>query len=68
MRQYGPDWDRHVRLCLAVTVTLHSCYHDNTQLVHVHLQHEMQQQHGVHVLDSLHELTCALQLCKILSV
>ena len=53
MRQCGPDWGRHVRLYLAVTMTLHGYYLDITQLVHVHLQQELQEQHGVHVLKSL---------------
>ncbi len=32
---------------MAVTMTLHGCYYDITQLVHVHLQQEMQEHHYV---------------------
>jgi len=43
-------------------MTLHGCYHDTTQLVHVHvhLQQEMQEQHYVHGLDSI---ICLMYCC-----
>ena len=45
-------------------MTLHGCYHDTTQLVHVHvhLQQEMQEQHYVHGLDSI---LCLMYCCCV---